>query len=150
VTALSQHDAIETQLLYPELRGLGDQGRQLSDHSLEEHQRVRELLKEVDGKDPRDDAVFTSLGSCIALVMDHVREEEGVIFPLLRAKCDPDRLRQLGERMQSTMKMAPTHPHPSTPNSKIGATVAGAAAGVADRVRDAVSDRGDRTDDRER
>src|SRR5215207_6278976 len=57
VTKLSQHDAIETQFLYPELRKVGDEGAQLADYSLDEHRRVRELLSEVDGKDPRDAAV---------------------------------------------------------------------------------------------
>jgi hemerythrin superfamily protein len=144
VTALSQHDALETQLLYPELRGLGDEGEQLAKHSLDEHKQVRELLTQVDGKDPRDDAVFSTLSTCMTAVMQHVQEEEGQVFPLLRQRCDSSRLHELGERMQSMMKMAPTHPHPHTPDSKLGATVAGTVAGMADKARDAVS--GQRSD----
>jgi hemerythrin superfamily protein len=141
VTLLSQHDALETQILYPELRKLGDQGRQLADHGLEEHQRIRELLKEVDGRDPRDDATFTTLASCVSTVMDHVAEEEGLIFPLLRQHLDDEQLRSMGDHMRRMMSMAPTHPHPSTPNNKLGATIAGAVAGAADKVRDAVTGR---------
>src|SRR5689334_3179030 len=56
VTLLSQHDAIETQLLYPELRDVGgDEGKRLSDHALEEHQQVREMLKDVDRADTFDE-----------------------------------------------------------------------------------------------
>src|SRR4051794_26316885 len=49
ITLLSQHDAIETQFLYPALRDVGTAGDRLADHSLEEHQKVRELLKAADG-----------------------------------------------------------------------------------------------------
>jgi hemerythrin superfamily protein len=147
VTLLSQHDALETQLLYSELRDLGDEGRHLADHSLDEHKVVRELLTRIDGKDPREDSVFADLTACMTNVMQHVREEEGQVFPLMRERCDTNRLHELGERMQSMMKMAPTHPHPHTPDSKIGATVAGAVAGMADKARDAMGGRsGGRTD----
>ena len=139
VTILSQHDAIETQFLYPELRSAdGADGQQLSDHSLDEHQQVRELLTEVDGKDVRDESVYSALAQCIANVMEHVAEEEQQIFPLLRQSVGQERLTELGEQMAAAMKMAPTHPHPTTPNSKIGATVAGAVTGVIDKARDAV------------
>jgi hemerythrin superfamily protein len=143
VTILSQHDAIETQFLYPELRSTeATGGEQLSEHSLEEHQQVRELLTEVDGKDVRDESVYSALAQCISNVMDHVAEEEQQIFPLLRQSVSQERLTELGQQMAAAMKMAPTHPHPTTPNSKIGATVAGAVTGVMDKARDAVRDPG--------
>ncbi len=141
VTRLSQHDAIETQLLYPELRdNAGDQGKQFSDHSLGEHQQVRELLTEVDGKDITDESVFSTMADCIETVKHHVEEEEQEIFPLLRSHCDEQRLMELGERMAKMLPMAPTHPHPLTPDSKAGATIAGAVSGVVDKARDAVRD----------
>ena len=144
VTILSQHDAIETQFLYPELRSAGGEGQQLSDHSLDEHQQVRELLTDVDGKDVRDESVYSALAQCISNVMDHVAEEEQQIFPLLRRSVGQERLTELGEQMAAAMKMAPTHPHPTTPNNKIGATVAGAVSGVMDKARDAVRGQGNR------
>lgn len=139
VKLLSQHDAIETQFLYPELRdSAGDEGTELSDHSLGEHQRVRELLTQVDGKDIRDEGIFSAMSECISTVMHHVEEEEQEIFPLLRAQADEPRLMQLGERMSKMMAMAPTHPHPHTPDNKIGATIAGAVSGMVDKARDTV------------
>lgn len=139
VTMLSQHDALETQLLYPELRSSGgEEGRRMSDHSLKEHQQVRELLSEVDGQDVTDERVFGKLSACITMVMDHVAEEEREMFPLLRSVCDESRLVELGRRMATMEKVAPTHPHPHTPDSKLGATIAGTVSGVMDRARDAV------------
>src|SRR5688500_331563 len=66
IEMLSRHDAIETQLLYPTLRGIGDEGDRMADHSLEEHQKVRELLKAADGRDHRE--VWTTLQECLAAV----------------------------------------------------------------------------------
>lgn len=141
VEKLSRHDAVETQLLYPELRDTGgDAGKELAEHSLEEHKKVRDLLSEVDGKDFRDDKVFATMRECIETVAHHVEEEEGRIFPMLRQVCDEPRLMELGEKMEKAFQLAPTHPHPHTPDSKIGATVAGAVSSVVDRARDAVSE----------
>ena len=143
VKLLSQHDAIETQLLYPELRErAGAPGKEIAEQSLTEHQKVRDLLKDVDGADISDEEVFATMAECIAVVRRHVEEEESEVFPLLREHVDQPRLQELGEEMTAMLDMAPTHPHPMTPDSKVGATIAGAAAGLADKVRDAI--RGDR------
>jgi hypothetical protein len=45
----------------------------------------------------------------------------------------------LGEKMANMMKTAPTHPHTSMPDSKVGAKVAGAVSGMVDKARDAMS-----------
>jgi hemerythrin superfamily protein len=136
ITMLSQHDAIETQLLYPALRETGDRGDQLADHSLEEHQTVRELLKAADG-DLGNTTGWASLTEAMTNVIEHVGEEESQIFPLLRT-AGQDELYDLGDMMEKAMKVAPTHPHPTTPNNPLGATIMGGAAGVIDRVRDAL------------
>lgn len=126
-------------MLYPELREVGgEQGEQLSSHSLDEHRRVRELLTEVDGEDFGDDAVFATMRQCIEDVMQHVQEEESTVFPLLRSVRDGPRLMDLGTRMAEAYRFAPTHPHPHMPDSKFGAFVAGAMSGVVDRARDAM------------
>ena len=141
VKLLSQHDAIETQLLYPELRdSAGDAGKELSDHSLQEHQRVRELLAQVDGEDVRTPGTYGTLSQCVTDVNRHVAEEESTIFPLLRQYCTSDRLDDLGRRMAEMMDTAPTHPHTKMPSSKAGATIAGAVAGAVDKARDAARD----------
>jgi hemerythrin superfamily protein len=137
VKLLSQHDAIETMMLYPAVRKAG--GEELADHSLEEHQQVRNLLKEVDQGDPTDPATFAILRQAIEAVLTHVEEEEGEIFPLLRADLDQSELLALGDKLAAGMKVAPTHPHPTTPNNPVGAAVAGAVTGIVDRARDAIA-----------
>lgn len=140
VKLLSQHDAIETMFLYPALRQ-AEGGDRSADNALHEHQQVRELLKRVDTGDPTDPATFAALCQALEAVQQHVQEEEAVLFPTLRQVRDDSALRAMGKKMAEGMKVAPTHPHPSTPNNPIGAAVAGAVTGIVDRARDALADR---------
>jgi len=137
IDALSRHDAIETQLLYPAVRSTPG-GEHLADHSLEEHQRVRELLKGVDGDDPADPEVFARFQECLDAVQHHVEEEESQIFPKLRDALGQEQLTALGAKLETAWAVAPTHPHPSTPNDPLAATAAGIVTGVVDRARDAL------------
>jgi hemerythrin superfamily protein len=134
---LSRHDAIETMLLYPALRKAGAGGDGMADHALEDHQQIRELLAAADGKDVDDEAAWGSLASALTAVTAHVKVEEGQLFPALRT-LGQEKVTELGDSMEKAMKMAPTHPHPTTPNSGLGATVVGAVAGAVDRARDAI------------
>lgn len=134
VSALSSHDARELQLLYPALDRAGRQG--LAERGKEEHAEIRRLLSEVDGEDPADEAVYGTFSRILASVDAHVAEEEQVLFPLLRATLSPGDLIDLGERSEKAEELAPTHPHPSTPDGRVGA-----AAGLVDRARDALKGR---------
>lgn len=139
VRALSQHDALELQLLYPALSRAGQQ--ELAEGAKEEHAAIRRLLNEVDGKDPADETVFRTFVQILTDVDSHVAQEEQVMFPLLRAGLPTEELIDLGEKSEKAEKLAPTHPHPTTPDGKVGATVAGAAAGLVDKARDALKGR---------
>jgi hemerythrin superfamily protein len=138
VKLLSQHDAIETMFLYPALRR-AEGGDPAADHALEEHQQVRELLKQVDEGDVTEAATFAVLRRAVDAVQHHVQEEEVRLFPMLREACDAATLRAMAEKMTAGMAVAPTHPHPTTPDNPVGAAVAGAVTGVVDRARDALS-----------
>ncbi|MDQ4110090.1 MAG: hemerythrin domain-containing protein, partial [Actinomycetota bacterium] len=96
VEMLSRHDAVETQLLYPARRGVDERGDGLADHSLEEHQRVRELLKSVDRADPADPEVFARFQECLDAVQHHVEEEESSVLPGMRQNLSEERLAELG------------------------------------------------------
>lgn len=137
ITMLSQHDAIEVQHLYPDVREVSG-GDELADPALDDHQEIRELLHAVDGKDVADPEVFATFGQAIQVVLDHVEQEEGEMFPRLRDQVGTERLTQLGERMQKALPMAPTHPHPSTPNNPVAAGIVGGAAAVVDKAKDAI------------
>lgn len=54
----------------------------------------------------------------------------------------PEELLDLGEKVESTKKLAPTRPHPSAPDEPPGDKILGPVTGLLDRMRDAVTHRG--------
>jgi hemerythrin superfamily protein len=136
IRELSVHAAVEEMILYPLLRKADPNQNDLVDHSLDEHQEVKELLAKVDGRpanDPEIRQVFAKLKSSVE---EHVAEEEGKLFPALRSHVKQDELMQIGEKMAKAKATAPTHPHPNAPNTPPGNIVAGPLAAMADKVRD--------------
>jgi hemerythrin superfamily protein len=136
IQELSVHAAVEEMILYPMMRRIAPEQEGLVDHSLEEHQEVKELLAKVDGRPANDPEVRQLFGKLKSSVEEHVSEEEGKLFPALRSHVKEDELMSMGEKMAKAKAMAPTHPHPNAPNTPPGNLVAGPLAAVADKVRD--------------
>ena len=141
ITELSRHDAVEVQLLYPALHKVGSISDEQVDEALQDHRDVRDKLSELDS---RLDEVMTEdfLERWTDLeteVTAHVQEEERVLLPALEKALNKSDLEALGQSMETAKSIAPTHPHMSTPNNPLVATLLGSAMGVADRVKDAVS-----------
>jgi hypothetical protein len=72
-------------------------------------------------------------------VSKHAREEEDKIFPQLREKCSSQELRELGDKVRHIKSIAPTHPHPSAPDTPPANVIMGPMAGLVDRVRDTLT-----------
>ena len=136
IRELSVHAAVEEMILYPMLRQVDPGQSGLVDHSIEEHQEVKELLARVDGQPADDPDVRQTFSKIKASVEEHVAEEEGKVFPALRSHVKQDDLMQLGERMQKAKATAPTHPHPHAPNTPPGNLMMGPIAAMVDKVRD--------------
>ena len=136
IRELSVHAAVEEMILYPLLAKVDPQQKGLVDHSLEEHQEVKELLAQVDGKPANDSNVRKVMAQLKSSVEEHVSEEEGKVFPALRSHVKEDELMELGEKMAKAKATAPTHPHPHAPDTPPGNLVAGPLAAMADKVRD--------------
>ena len=137
VRELSVHAAIEEQVLYPVMRKELPDGETLVQQAIEEHQQVKETLAAIERADApaeRDPHLVSLIGN----VRHHVDEEETELFPKLRASLASDELREMGSKLASAKKMAPTHPHPNAPNTPPGNVVGGAAAAVMDKARDAL------------
>ncbi|HEX3622604.1 MAG TPA: hemerythrin domain-containing protein [Acidimicrobiales bacterium] len=137
VRELSVHAAIEEQILYPVMRKALPDGETLVQEAIDEHQEVKETLAAIEkAGSPAERAPL--LQRLIADVRHHVDEEEVELFPKLAASIGKTELREMGGKLQSAKKAAPTHPHPHAPNTPPGNVVAGAAAAVIDKARDAL------------
>ena len=133
VEELSIHAAIEEQVFYPAVRGLEEVGDVVLE-GLEEHHIVKWTLDELDGMNGDEERFDAKVKVLMESVRHHVEEEEGEMFPKVREAMGRKALVELYEKMEKVRKTAPTKPHPRMPDEPPGNLVAGAAAGLTDRV----------------
>eukprot|EP00742_Colponemidia_sp_Colp-10_P009316 GILJ01010148.1.p1 GENE.GILJ01010148.1~~GILJ01010148.1.p1 ORF type:complete len:188 (-),score=37.50 GILJ01010148.1:140-703(-) len=134
---LSQHAVIEEMILYPLLRErVVGEGGPLAEHSLEEHQEVKNKLNELDNMDIEDPAFNMKFRSLMESLHHHVFEEENKILPALKAKMSPQELSDFYDSWMARKALAPTHPHPAAPNKPPMNTLGGPALKAVDAVRD--------------
>ncbi|MFF0200815.1 hemerythrin domain-containing protein [Streptomyces sp. NPDC005017] len=139
---LVRHSVAEEAYLYPAVRKHLPNGDALADREIEDHSKVERIMKDLEGcgaDDPRFDALITSL---MTEVRAHLTDEEGTLFPGLRASCPPEALDDLGDKVRMAKKAAPTRPHPSTPSTPPANKLLAPGIGMVDRMRDALTGRG--------
>jgi len=138
IEELAVHAAVEEQLFYPVTRATVPSTEDVALESLEEHHIVKWVLSELDGMDPEHERFDAKVTVLIENVRHHVEEEEDEYFPKVREELGRNALNDLGEAMEAAKRVAPTHPHPRSPDTPPGNLVVGTAAGLVDRVGDTV------------
>ncbi|MGW2615698.1 hemerythrin domain-containing protein [Streptomyces sp. NPDC001500] len=139
---LVRHSVAEEQYLYPTVRRYVDGGDDLADKELADHAEVEQMLKELEGCEPGDgrfDALIMRLKDSVTA---HVGDEENRLFPMLADVCSADALEELGEKVRSAKRHAPTRPHPSAPDTPPANKLLAPGAGMVDRLRDMLTGRG--------
>ena len=141
VRELSQHAAVEEQFFYPDVRRAVPALQRDVLEALEEHHVAKWLLSELDGMDAADERFDAKVAVLTESVRHHVREEERELFPEVRAAMERKELMELGNKLREAKLLAPTRPHPRSPDEPPGNLIAGTVAGVVDRARTAVKSR---------
>lgn len=136
VRELSIHAAVEEVVVYPGFHAASGLGDTLVPQNLQEHQLVKELLIDIERSSSVDRVPL--LTALAAYVRAHVEHEEGSMFPKLRRFASDQELADMGEALERTRKIAPTHPHPHAPRDAPAVVPAGVAAGLLDKARDAL------------
>lgn len=136
IEELSVHAAVEEQLFYPVTRATVPETEDIALESLEEHHIVKWVLAELEKMSPEDERFDAKVTVLMENVRHHVREEEDEYFPMVRDELGRNALNDLGDAMESAKRIAPTHPHPRSPDTPPGNLVVGTAAGAVDRVGD--------------
>ncbi|HUR18515.1 MAG TPA: hemerythrin domain-containing protein [Acidimicrobiales bacterium] len=135
IEELAVHAAIEEQIFYPAVRESLPDAEETVLEGLEEHHIVKWTLSELDGMDPDHERFDAKVMVLIESVRHHIEEEEAEMFPEVRQALGRKRLSELGEKMEKAKKVAPTRPHPRSPDTPPGNIVAGAGSAVLDRAR---------------
>ena len=82
VMELKAHTAIEEQVFYPAFKQEADEeGKQLVAESLQEHQRVKDLIEELRELDVDDETFDVRFHELMENVEHHVEEEESEMLP---------------------------------------------------------------------
>jgi hemerythrin superfamily protein len=139
IEELSVHAAVEEQLFYPVARATVPDTEGIALESMEEHHIVKWVLSELETMSPEDERFDAKVTVLMENVRHHVEEEEDEFFPMVRDELGRNALSDLGDAMVEAKKVAPTRPHPRSPDAPPGNLVVGTVAGVADRVGDTVS-----------
>ncbi|MEE6264041.1 MULTISPECIES: hemerythrin domain-containing protein [Streptomyces] len=137
-----RHAVAEEEHLYPAVRDHLDGGEALADREVAVHERVEQLLKELEGCEPQDLDFNRLMVKVRTEVTAHVREEERTLFPRLREGVHPFILESLGRKVRESKKTAPTRPHPSAPSTPPANRLLAPGLGLVDRTRDFLSGRG--------
>lgn len=139
---LVRHSVAEEVCLYPAVRRHVPNGDALADEEIEDHSKAEQIMKDLEGCDVGDPEFDRLIAMLTTEVRAHLAEEEGILFPALRAACSPQALDELGDKVRQVKKVAPTRPHPSAPDTPPLNKLLAPGAGLVDRVRDALSGRG--------
>ncbi len=145
IMELIRHAVAEEQYLYPAVRKALPNGDEVADHELEEHAEAEKTMNELDKLQPTDSTFETVLTRLITQIRHHVEEEEGDLFPQLAESCSPEELAELGRKVETAKAAAPTRPHPMAPDRPPFNKLLGPGAGLVDKVRDALTGRGEQS-----
>ncbi|MEO3764158.1 hemerythrin domain-containing protein [Streptomyces sp. B8F3] len=139
---LVRHSVAEEQHLYPAVREHLPNGGKIADKELADHSQVEQMLKDLEGMEPRDPAFDPSVRELQREVIAHIHDEESMLFVQMRQVCGEDVLWDLGEKVRTAKKTSPTRPHPRTPSTPPANRLIDPGIGMVDRARDLLTGRG--------
>jgi hypothetical protein len=115
--------------------------------ALVKHSGAEETMKRLERLDPDVVPEFdAAVAELIREIRHHVEHEESRMFTELRATFSHDELVDMAKKVEAVKKIAPTRPHPMTPNDATVRLAVGPVASMLDHLRDAVTGRGRHTD----
>ena len=135
VQLLVAHETAEQEVVHPLTRKSHEAVAQAR---LAEEAKAEQVLARLEGLDVHSLEFDNELARLRGDVLRHAEQEERLEHPNLRAEAPADRLQQLTPLYEAAKAPAPTHPHPSGPQSAAGNLVVGPVVSVFDRVRDLV------------
>ncbi|GGQ06171.1 hemerythrin domain-containing protein [Streptomyces griseomycini] len=139
---LVRHSVAEEAHLYPAVRRYVDDGDDLADKEIADHAEVERMLKELESCTPGDGRFDALVAQLKQSVTAHVRDEEDRLFPLLADASPAGLLDDLGDKVRSAKRTAPTRPHPAAPDTPPANRLMAPGAGMVDRLRDMFTGRG--------
>ncbi|NMR28697.1 hemerythrin domain-containing protein [Crystallibacter degradans] len=141
IAEVMRHAVAEEMFVYPAVEEHVPNGAKEVEHDKKEHDEIVRLMKQVEDVDAADPEFMELIRELEAKLRHHAKDEESEQFPQLRAHIPPEKLVDLGEKVQKAKKLAPTRPHPHAPHSELFHKTVGPGVGMVDRLRDKLTGR---------
>jgi hemerythrin superfamily protein len=94
------HAQSEEEVLYPAMRNLmGMVAQSKVDEAYREHQEIKDLLNDLTTMDPVSDAFDAKFAGLRGRIEQHVKEEERLMFEMLKQRLPTDQQEELGRRV---------------------------------------------------
>jgi hemerythrin superfamily protein len=103
---LERHAAAEEKVLYPRVRKDVPDGREEAKDANEEHDQIRESLKEVQEHDAGTELFTLAVAQLVATTKHHVGVEEAELLPDFRKNSEASEREELGARFEEAKAKA--------------------------------------------
>ncbi|MEU1993905.1 hemerythrin domain-containing protein [Nocardia gamkensis] len=141
VIAESQHEAIEEQFFWPEVRRTVPDGDELADRAIGQEDGAKKLLQQLKNSHAGSSEFEEALTRFIPAARAHIEFEQSEVWPAFADAIPPETSNELGRKMAAAKTMAPTRPHPSTPSRPGYLKTVGMVSAVVDKIRDRITGR---------
>ena len=141
ISELVLHSVAEEMHVYPAMKEYLPDGEEAVEHDINEHKELERTMKQLESVDAQSTEFEQLLGELESILRDHVSDEESEQFPKLRAQLPREELIELGQKVETAKKLAPTRPHPLAPNNQVFHKLVGPGVGLVDRLRDKLTNR---------
>jgi hemerythrin-like domain-containing protein len=139
---LTNHMAMEKQVLIPVLKARITGGDAAADQMTGEHDGVEEIVTLLERRKVNSPDVPALVTKLIDITEAHIREADSTVFPALSDALSAGELEELGAAMVSDERSLLTHAHPALPDSGPVAAVTRKVAELVDDMRDRSPDLG--------
>lgn len=131
----------EEQFVYPYARQHISGADKVIDEMITEHKTAERSMQDLAEREVSDPEFDQQLGGLIGSVRAHQSVERKVILQQIEASSSPEDLAELGERVVTAKRTAPTRPHPDSPDTPPANLIVDPGVGLVDKVRDALTER---------
>ncbi|NKX56385.1 hemerythrin domain-containing protein [Arthrobacter mobilis] len=141
IAEVMRHAVAEEMYVYPAIKDHVPNGAEEVEHDKKEHQEIVEVMKRMEDVDAGEPTFLELVRQLEGQLRHHVNDEETEQFPKLRAHIPGDKLVDLGKKVETAKKLAPTRPHPHAPHSELFHKTVGPGVGMVDRLLDKLTGR---------
>ncbi len=139
ILELLRHSAAEEKIVYPTARKIIPNGDEVIEKEIAQQAAARRTMTALRATKPTDPDFDRLVHELLAMVSEHVWEQEEVWFPQLRQRMPADGLRELAEQveaMHAASRVQPTAPPAPQPSPQPpGRLLLGAGITIVNRAR---------------